>query len=158
MAITLLEMGKTAADFEIIGTDISRVALERAQSGCYIQFEVNRGLPASLLMKYFTARGCDWQLHDTLRSLATFKPMDLRRSLNILGTFDLVLCRNVLIYFDESTKQLILLNMARQLNPEGYLGLGCSESTIGLKCNLERQVVGRSPFYRNSGEKHVSHP
>lgn len=155
LAMTLLEMGKTAADFEIVGTDISRTALDRARSGCYIQFEVNRGLPAPLLMKYFTPKGTEWLLHNTVRSLARFTPMDLRQSLRGLGTFDMILCRNVLIYFDDVTKQSILASMARQMNPEAYLGLGCSESTIGLKCDLDRQMVARSAFYRPLGDAHA---
>lgn len=155
LGMILLEMGKTAADFDITGTDISRAALERARSGCYIQFEVNRGLPAPLLMKYFTPKGTDWLLHDTVRGLAKFASMDLRQNLRGLGMFDLVLCRNVLIYFDDATKQGILANMARQMQPGAYLGLGCSESTIGLKCDLERQMVARSAFYRAGGTKHA---
>lgn len=154
LAMMLLEMGKTSADFDIVGTDISRVALERARSGCYIQFEVNRGLPAPLLMKYFTPKGTEWLLHDHVRSLAKFTSMDLRQNLRGLGMFDLVLCRNVLIYFDDATKQGILANMTRQMQPGAYLGLGCSESTIGFKCDLERETVARSAFYRPLGGKH----
>lgn len=155
LAMMLLEMGKTSTDFDITGTDISSSALERARSGCYIQFEVNRGLPAPMLMKYFTPKGAEWRLHDSARSLAKFTSLDLRQNLRGLGMFDLVLCRNVLIYFDEATKQGILANMARQMQPGAYLGLGCSESTIGLKCDLERHTIARSAFYRPQGGKHA---
>lgn len=156
VAMMLLDMGKTSADFEIVGTDISRNALERARSGCYIQFEVNRGLPAPLLIKHFTQKGTEWQMHENVRSLAKFSQADLRQNLRALGMFDLVLCRNVLIYFDDATKQGILSNLARQMSPGAFLALGCSESTIGLRCELERQMMARSAFYRHGGMKHAN--
>jgi chemotaxis protein methyltransferase CheR len=151
LAMLLLEMGKLRHEFEIVGTDICTTALERARAGRYTQFEVNRGLPAPFLMKYFTPVGTDWQLNADVRSLAQFSSIDLRQNLFALGMFDLILCRNVLIYFDDETKQKIFANLGSVLRPHAYLALGCAESMVRLSNGFERTAVDLSSFYRLKG-------
>jgi chemotaxis protein methyltransferase CheR len=147
IAITLLEAGCQAQDVEIIGTDLSETALERARVGRYVQFEVNRGLSAPLLTRYFSRSGLEWQISDQVRSMASFQKIDLRGSLAALGTCDLVLCRNVLIYFNADTKSQILGSIAQTLIPGGFLVLGCAETLIGVNHGYQRRVVGQSTFY-----------
>jgi len=108
LAMMLLEMGLGDWNIQILGTDLSTQVLERAQAGKYMQIEVNRGLPAAYLIKYFTRAGLDWQLKDQVRRLVRFAPIDLRQSMRALGPFDIVFCRNVLIYFDIESKKKIL--------------------------------------------------
>jgi chemotaxis protein methyltransferase CheR len=147
LAMVLLEMGKTKADVEIIGTDFSSQILERARQGRYVQFEVNRGLPASLLMKYFIRTGLDWQINDQVRGLTRFEQLDLRRDFNYLGKFDLILCRNVLIYFDTETKAKILHRIHGLLSPAALLALGCSETVINVHGGFQRVSHNQSTFY-----------
>ena len=119
--------------WEIYGTDLAEKVLERARAGVYSQFEVQRGLPIALLMKYFTQRpNNNWEINDTLKSLVKFAPGNLLTPFNSVGRFDLIFCRNVLIYFDEKTKSDVLDRMSAVLNPPGYLVLGGSETTHGL--------------------------
>src|ERR1022692_294921 len=108
LAMLLLEERLDDWNIQILGTDFSSQVLERARSGKYQQIEMNRGLPAALLVKYFRRSGVDWQLSDVLRRMAVFETIDLRQSMRALGPFDLVFCRNVLIYFDSETKKKIL--------------------------------------------------
>ena len=100
LAMLMLEENLADWNIQILGTDFSSQALERARSGKYYQIEVNRGLPAKLLLKYFRRSGVDWQLSDAVRRMARFETIDLRQSMRALGPFDLVFCRNVMIYFD----------------------------------------------------------
>ncbi|SNS24018.1 chemotaxis protein methyltransferase CheR [Granulicella rosea] len=147
VAMSLLEAGFTPGQVEIVGTDLSDQVLERARSGKYVQFEVSRGLPISLLMKYFTKSGLDWQVKPELRTMVRFERLDLRGSYAGIGPCDLVLCRNVLIYFDATTKQQILASIARNLVPGGKLVLGCAETLIGMDHRFERKLYGQSTFY-----------
>jgi len=151
VAMMLLEMGIDRTEFEIVGTDISLQALERARTGQYVQFEVNRGLPAPLLMKYFTKQGLDWVVKPELRVLTSFNSFDLRQSYRSLGKFDLILCRNVLIYFDEDTKRKILENLAQALAPEGLLALGGTELVMNAPRGLMRCAYEKAFFYRSTG-------
>jgi len=105
LAMMLLEMGVPDWNTEILATDLSDRVLDRARSGKYSQLEVNRGLPAPLLVKYFRRAGLEWQLKDEVRRMVRFQPFDLRSSMRALGPFDVVLCRNVLIYFDLETRK-----------------------------------------------------
>jgi chemotaxis protein methyltransferase CheR len=104
LAMLLLENGFQDWNIQILGTDFSEKVVERARSGVYQQIEVNRGLPAALLVKYFRRSGLDWHLSDAARRMVRFETIDLRKSMRILGPFDLVFCRNVMIYFDNETK------------------------------------------------------
>jgi chemotaxis protein methyltransferase CheR len=134
LAICLKEMGKTLAGWhvEIIATDISGEALEKARSGIYSQFEVQRGLPIMMLVKYFTQVGELWQLTPELRGMVQFKEHNLLHDYARLGVFDVVFCRNVLIYFDQQTKIDVIGRLARAIAPDGYLVLGAAETVVGL--------------------------
>jgi chemotaxis protein methyltransferase CheR len=147
IAMTLLEAGISEYQVEIVGTDLSDQVLERARAGRYLQFEVSRGLPAPLLAKYFTKAGLDWQISEQLRSMVRFEKLDLRSNLASFGPFDLVLCRNVLIYFNAETKQQILTSIAKTLTHGGLLVLGCAETLIGLDNVFKRKVFGHTTFY-----------
>lgn len=118
--------------FEILATDISNDILAQAREGVYSQFEVQRGMPIALLLKYFTQNGDKWRINEDIRKMVKFEQFNLLDSMARLGTFDVVFCRNVLIYFDETTKAKVLNNMAKQLEPDGFLMLGGAETVIGI--------------------------
>ena len=147
LAMTLLEAGINPHQVEIVATDLSEQVLERARHGRYVQFEVSRGLPTSMLMKYFTRVGLDWQIRDDLRSMVRFEKLDLRGDLATLGRCDLILCRNVLIYFDLETKQQIIAAIQKILNPGGLLLLGCAETLINMNFGFDRRILGQATFY-----------
>ncbi|PLX33353.1 MAG: chemotaxis protein CheR [Hyphomicrobiales bacterium] len=117
---------------EILGTDISVEALEKAKSGMYSQFEVQRGLPVNLLVKYFKQHGDVWQISPEIRSAVQYRQYNLLKPFTGFGKFDVVFCRNVLIYFDQQTKKDILERIAKQMNADSYLVLGAAETVIGL--------------------------
>lgn len=119
-------------NIEIVGTDLSLAALERAKAGIYSQFEVQRGLPVQNLVKYFTKVGENWQICDKLRRMVTYKPFNLLDPLTSLGQFDVIYCRNVLIYFDAPTKGKVLDRMRAQMAVDGSLFLGAAETVLGL--------------------------
>jgi chemotaxis protein methyltransferase CheR len=148
LAMMLLDMGIEAAGFDILATDISSRMLEQAAAGRYSQLEVSRGLPARQLVRYFRREGAEWLVKDDLRRLVRFQAFDLRDPMEALGRFDFVLCRNVLIYFDQETKKQILGRMAATLSSEGHLLLGAAETTLNLTESFERHVVGSASFYR----------
>lgn len=149
LAMLLFEMGLLDWNIEIVGTDISTQILDRARSARYYQIEMNRGLPAPLLVKYFQRSGLDWQVKDNVRRVCKFSYLDLRQSMAGLGKFDLALCRNVLIYFDMPTRKKILTGIRGQLNPGGYLLLGSSENTFSLDVDFERKTMAGVTFYQN---------
>ncbi|MBZ5575784.1 MAG: protein-glutamate O-methyltransferase CheR [Acidobacteriia bacterium] len=148
LAMLLLEMGLGGWKIQILGTDLSTQAVERARAGKYLQIEVNRGLPAAYLVKYFTRVGLDWQLKDEVRKMVRYEAMDLRQSMRTLGPFDIVFCRNVLIYFDIESKKKILTELRGTLFRGGYLLLGGSETTLNLANEFERKMFGPAAFYR----------
>ncbi len=147
LAILLLEMGLLGWNIRITGTDLNGQILEHARAGRYIQLEVNRGLPAKYLVKYFQRAGLEWQVKDEVRRMVSFRTFDLRQSMRGLGPFDLVLCRNVLIYFDVKTKKQILGEIRGVLNTQGLLLLGSAETTLNLDDRFARRVFGQSVFY-----------
>lgn len=148
LAMLLLEMGLGDWNIQILGTDLSDQILARAREARYMQIEVNRGLPASYLVKYFDRQGLDWRLKDRVRNMARFEPFDLRKSMRTKGPFDVIFCRNVLIYFDLETKKQILKELRGALFPGGYLILGGAESTLNLDNEFKRVPVGRTVFYQ----------
>jgi chemotaxis protein methyltransferase CheR len=109
---------------------------------------MNRGLPAALLVKHFQRAGLDWQLKENVRRMARFSIFDLRQNMGSLGYFDLVLCRNVLIYFDMETRKRIIAGIRGQLFPGGYLILGASETTFNLDTSFQRKTLGGSVVYQ----------
>jgi chemotaxis protein methyltransferase CheR len=148
IAMLLKEMGSDGRPVEILGTDLSEQILDRAREAKYVQFEVNRGLPAPYLVKYFKREGLDWQLKDEIRNMVRFRRFDLRQAMASLGKFDIVFCRNVLIYFDVATKIKILNQILTVLNPGGYLFLGGAETTMNLQGSFERVPIGTTVAYR----------
>jgi len=117
---------------DILGTDISNAILEKAKTGMYSQFEVQRGLPVNLLMKYFKQNGEFWQIDSSIRSMVTYRNFNLLDDFHTLGTFDVVFCRNVLIYFDSETKGKVMDKISQVMAPDGYMILGSAESVFGL--------------------------
>jgi chemotaxis protein methyltransferase CheR len=147
LAMLLRENGFSDWNVQILGTDFSSPVVERARAGKYRQIEVNRGLPAALLVKYFRRAGVDWQVSDAVRTMARFETIDLRKSMRALGPFDLVFCRNVMIYFDAETKQNILKEIHDTLFRGGWLLLGGAETAFGIEEWFERQTVGGAIVY-----------
>jgi chemotaxis protein methyltransferase CheR len=117
---------------EILGTDLSREQVLRAREGLYSQFEVQRGLPMQFLVRYFRKDGSNWRISDAIRSMASFREWNLLADLRALGQFDVVFCRNVLIYFDQPTKARVLEAIARQMPADGLLYLGGAETVLGI--------------------------
>jgi chemotaxis protein methyltransferase CheR len=119
-------------EIDIVATDIARDALEKARIGLYSQFEVQRGLPIQLLMQHFDQEGEQWRISEKLRKMVQFRQLNLLSEFSSLGVFDVVFCRNVLIYFDQATKIGVLERIKRVLAPDGYLILGAAETVLGL--------------------------
>jgi chemotaxis protein methyltransferase CheR len=135
----------------LLATDLSREVLARARAGRYSQLEVNRGLPAALLVKYFRQHGATWQLSDDVRGMVEFREFNLARPWPPLPRMDLVLLRNVMIYFDVGTKKAILGQVARLLRPDGYLLLGGAETTFNLDGSYRRVEQLKAGFYQLVG-------
>lgn len=135
-------------DFKFIATDLCTEVLARARSGIFNQLEVNRGLPARYLVKYFTPRGLDWEICSDLRNLVEFRELNLAQEWVGLPQVDMVFLRNVLIYFDADTKKAILRRIRSLLRPGGLLLLGSAETTFNLDDNFERGVYGKTTCYR----------
>jgi chemotaxis protein methyltransferase CheR len=154
LAMVLKEVGPDLAGWrvEILATDFALDVLEKAKAGVYSQFEVQRGLPIQMLVKYFTQVGEMWQIAPEIRAMVQFKPFNLLHSCSHLGPFDVVFCRNVLIYFDQQTKVEVLDRVARVIVPDGYLVLGAAETVVGLTHSLrpipdKRALYGPNPAH-----------
>ncbi|MGY5885012.1 CheR family methyltransferase [Modestobacter lacusdianchii] len=132
----------------ITATDLSREMVERTRAGRFSQLEVNRGLPASMLVRHFTRAGNEWEIAPALRRMVTASECNLAAPLPRLGPFDVVYLRNVLIYFDLPTKQGILNRVRQIMRPDGWLFLGAAETTLGVDDSWERVVLGRGSAYR----------
>ena len=134
LAMVLKEEGAKLAgwNIEIVATDISSEILAKAKAGVYTQFEVQRGLPITHLVKYFRQRGDKWELTPDIRSMVSFREFNLLGDLRPLGQFDVVFCRNVLIYFDQPTKTRVLEGTSRLLGTDGVLFLGGAETVLGI--------------------------
>ncbi|HEX3858750.1 MAG TPA: protein-glutamate O-methyltransferase CheR [Pseudolabrys sp.] len=134
IAMILREMNVKLAGFrvDILATDIATDVLEKAKAGLYSQFEVQRGLPIQQLVKYFTQVGDMWQIAPEIRAMVTFRQLNLLHDFSHLGFFDVIFCRNVLIYFDQPTKIGVFERMARVIEPTGYMVLGAAETVVGL--------------------------
>jgi chemotaxis protein methyltransferase CheR len=134
IAMCLKEAGAMLSGWrtEIVATDLSLGVLEKARAGVFSQFEVQRGLPIQMLVKHFTQNGELWQLNADIRSMVQFRQLNLLQDFSHLGTFDIIFCRNVLIYFDQATKTSIFDRMSRMIEPDGVLALGAAESVVGI--------------------------
>jgi chemotaxis protein methyltransferase CheR len=148
LAMSLKEMSDRICGWriEIMATDISNEVLERAQAGTYSQFEVQRGLPIALLLKYFSKIGDNWQIDPAIRAMVQFRQLNLISDFAHVGVFDLVFCRNVLLYFDQQTKSRVLDSLAQVTERDGYLVLGAAETVIGLT-NSFKPVAGARGLY-----------
>jgi len=134
LAMSLKSIGPALAGWrvEIVATDLSHEVLAKAKAGIYNQFEVQRGLPIQSLVKFFSQVGEAWQIAQEIRAMVKFQPLNLLNDFSALGTFDLVFCRNVLIYFDQDTKIGVLNRIARQMPSDSFLILGAAETVVGL--------------------------
>ncbi|MHA6289042.1 CheR family methyltransferase [Maricaulis sp. CAU 1757] len=132
--------------FEIVATDMAGRVLEKAKAGVYSQFEVQRGLPIQRLVQHFDQTGDQWRIKPHLRSMVTFKKQNLLENFAGMGTFDLIFCRNVLIYFDADTKKKILARLATQTASDGYLVMGAAETVVGLSRDYT-PVEGKRGLY-----------
>ncbi len=147
IVMTLAEVLGPSTALDVVATDLSEQVLRRAREGRYSQLEVNRGLPAAMLVRHFRRAGTDWQISDELRRTITFQRHNLLDA-PPLGPFDIVFLRNVLIYFDLATKRSILSRVRRVLKPDGFLVLGAAETTIGIDDEWDRVSIDRGSVYR----------
>ena len=131
---------------EILGTDISERCLEKAKAGIYTQFEVQRGLPVQMLLKHFKKESDAWKIDDRLKTNIRYRTMNLLDDFRALGKFDVIFCRNVLIYFDMPTKKMVLERMAQQVEGAGYLLLGAAETVLGVTDSF-KPVAGNRGLY-----------
>ncbi len=152
LAMILREFSARLAGFriEIVATDISAEVLARAKAGIYSQFEVQRGLPIQHLVKFFSQVGETWQIAPEIRAMVQFRPLNLLKDFSALGTFDMVFCRNVLIYFDQDTKINVLNRIAKQLPEDGYLALGAAETVVGLTDAFKPMADKRGLYVPNT--------
>ncbi|MGJ4901828.1 CheR family methyltransferase [Bradyrhizobium sp. HKCCYLS2058] len=152
LAMSLKEMGSALSGWriEIIATDLSQEVLEKSKAGLYSQFEVQRGLPIQLLVKYFKQAGELWQINSDVRGMVQHRQLNLLHDFSQLGTFDVVFCRNVLIYFDQDTKINIFGRLAKLMEPDGFLVLGAAETVVGLT-DVFKPLTDRRGLYRPSG-------
>jgi chemotaxis protein methyltransferase CheR len=152
VAMTLLEEQYKMAGYgyEILATDLDTQVLKKARDGIYSQFEVQRGMPIQLLLKYFTKLdNANWQLKDDVRRMVQFQQNNLLHNFSSMGKFDVIMCRNVLIYFDDAHKRDVLERLAECLQPHGYLFLGASETVLGLTDKLRTVASARGVFELN---------
>jgi len=149
LAMIIKDMGLKASSFrfDITGTDISREVLERAKTGTYSQFEVQRGLPIQMLLDNFTQKGDVWEISSAIRQMVQFRPLNLFENFSSLGSFDIVFIRNVLIYFEQAAKVEILERVAKQMAPDGYMVLGAAETVVGLT-DAFKAVPGSRGLYQ----------
>jgi len=134
---------------EIVATDLSQAVLEKAKAGIFSQFEVQRGLPIQLLVKYFTQSGELWQLKSDVRGMVQHRQLNLLQDFSHLGMFDIIFCRNVLIYFDQNTKVDIFERLSRMLEPDGVLALGAAETVVGITGAFKPYPERRGLYRRN---------
>ncbi len=153
IAITALDTpALTGWRTEILATDLNQEMVTRARSGSYSQLEVNRGLPATTLVKHFRRDGARWQISPDVAASVSFRQLNLMSPFSAVGRFDVVFMRNVLIYFDLATKRDILRRVGQVLAPDGYLFLGAAEMTMGVDDQWERVPAGRSSVYQKRKE------
>jgi chemotaxis protein methyltransferase CheR len=135
---------------EILATDLSQAVLEKSKAGIFSQFEVQRGLPIQMLVKHFTQVGELWQLNAAIRAMVQHRQLNLLQDFSHLGTFDVIFCRNVLIYFDQDTKIGIFDRMAKVLEPDGVLALGAAETVVGISDTFKPYPEKRGLYRPNA--------
>ena len=154
IAMCLKEIGAALPGWriEIVATDLSQGVLEKSKAGIFSQFEVQRGLPIQMLVKHFTQIGELWQLNADIRAMVQHRQLNLLQDFSHLGTFDVIFCRNVLIYFDQDTKAGIFERLARMLETDGVLVLGAAESVVGIS-DAFKPYPERRGLYRLNTER-----
>ena len=159
LAMILAEMAAQLNGWriEIVGTDLSSEILTRAKEGMYSQFEVQRGLPITMLVKYFAQIGDRWQINAKMRGMVQYREFNLLQDPMPLGRFDVVFCRNVLIYFDQETKIGVLNRVGRLLAPDGFLFLGGAETVLGITDKFQ-MVPGQRGVYGVSAASAARQP
>ena len=152
LAMCLKEMGAALAGWrvEILATDLSQEVLEKSKAGIYSQFEVQRGLPIQMLVKFFKQVGEVWQISAELRAMIQHRQLNLLHDFSSLGVFDVIFCRNVLIYFDQETKTNIFNRLAKAIESDGFLVLGAAETVVGLT-EAFKPFADRRGLYRPDG-------
>lgn len=136
---------------EIVATDMAPRVIEKAKAGIYSQFEVQRGLAVQRLVTHFDQNGDQWRIKPNIRQMVTFQKQNLLENFSQLGTFDVIFCRNVLIYFDADTKKKVLSRLSRQTAPDGYLFMGAAETVVGLSSDFG-PVEGRRGLYAHGAQ------
>jgi chemotaxis protein methyltransferase CheR len=134
--------------FDIVATDLSEDVLEKCRTGNYSQLEVNRGLPARKLVRFFERTGANWRTKPEIRDLITYQRLNLTKPLPFMSQFDIVFIRNVMIYFDQPTKTDILKQVHRTLSPDGHLFIGSAETIIGMGLPYRREEIDATVCYR----------
>jgi len=157
LAMCLKEMGAALSGWrvEILATDLSQEVLEKSRAGIYSQFEVQRGLPIQMLVKYFKQTGELWQINADIRAMVQHRQLNLLHDFSQLGVFDVIFCRNVLIYFDQDTKINIFSRLAKTTEPDGFLVLGAAETVVGLT-DVFKPYPERRCLYRPSDARAMS--
>ncbi len=159
LAMCLKEMSAALSGWriEILATDLSQEVLEKSRTGIYSQFEVQRGLPIQMLVKYFKQIGELWQINPDIRAMVTHRQLNLLHDFGQLGSFDVIFCRNVLIYFDQETKANIFGRLARAMEPDGFLVLGAAETVVGLT-EAFKPIGDRRGLYRPNDARVAGRP
>jgi chemotaxis protein methyltransferase CheR len=154
LAMCLKEMNAATSGWriEILATDLSQEVLEKSKAGIYSQFEVQRGLPIQMLVKYFKQTGELWQVNPDIRAMVQHRQLNLLHDFSQLGTFDVIFCRNVLIYFDQDTKINIFNRLAKATEADGFLVLGAAETVVGLT-DAFSPYPERRGLYRPNGAR-----
>ncbi len=152
LAMCLKEMSAALAGWrvEILATDLSLEVIEKSKAGLYSQFEVQRGLPIQMLVKYFKQTGELWQINPEIRAMVQHRQINLLHDFSQLGVFDVIFCRNVLIYFDQDTKIDIFRRLAKSTDSDGFLALGAAETVVGLT-DVFKPYPERRGLYRPGG-------
>ncbi len=160
LAMCLKEMEREIAGWriEVLATDLSNEVLEKARQGIYSQFEVQRGLPIQLLIKHFAQIGELWQIAPEIRAMVRYRQFNLLADFAQLGRFDLIFCRNVLIYFNQETKTGVLNRLARCIASDGYLVLGAAETVVGLTDSFKTLADKRGLYVPNAGRAPLGAP
>jgi chemotaxis protein methyltransferase CheR len=154
IAMSLKEMAVAGWRIEILATDLSQEVLEKSKAGIYSQFEVQRGLPIQLLVKHFKQIGELWQINPDIRAMVQHRQLNLLHDFSQLGVFDVIFCRNVLIYFDQETKSRIFGRLARVMEGDGFLVLGAAETVVGLT-EVFKPFADRRGLYRPDGAQYA---
>jgi len=141
---------------EILATDLSTDILAKAKEGVYSQFEVQRGLPINFLVKYFKQEGDRWHVSEEIRNMVKYQPFNLLEDASVHSQFDVIFCRNVLIYFDQPTKKQVLDGMSKMVPSDGFLYLGGAETVLGITDNFQLMKGQRGLYVPTAGQANVA--